>query len=169
MVTYQQPIKNKARRAALTRVVELLTECRHKFALVPEDYVERIRVALGHENRHPFDKLVATAVRPEDIASWQSFWQSNVGSRNASQLTVAYLAGPEPTNDLEVLIELRVRPENIWAFEIDTGVFESALADVENAELRDVKLMNISIDDYLIATPHRLDLIYFDACGPLPS
>ena len=71
--------------------------------------------------------------------------------------------------DLEVLIELGVRPENIWAFEIDTGVFESALADVENAELRDVKLMNISIDDYLIATPHRLDLIYFDACGPLPS
>lgn len=169
MVTYQQPVKNKTRRAALTRAVNLLTSGRQKCALVPEDYVDRVRVALSHKDRHALDQLAAAAVRQEDIASWRSFWQSNVGSRSASQLTVAYLAGPEPTNDLKVLIELGVRPENIWAFEIDSGVFESALADVQNSELRGVKLMNVSIDDYFIAAPHRFDLIYFDACGPLPS
>lgn len=42
-----------------------------------------------------------------------------VGCRGPGELTVVYLAVPEPANDLEILIVLGVQPENIWAFELD--------------------------------------------------
>ncbi|QHB73135.1 class I SAM-dependent methyltransferase [Stenotrophomonas sp. 364] len=169
MSTYKQPTKHAARTEALTHAVELLTARREQCAIVPSEYVSRIVTELADPSRHPSDHSASAMIDVQDIESWRAFRQSSVGTKRAEDITVAYLAGPEPTNDLHTLIMLGVRPENIWAFEIEQDVFASAREDVERSQLRGVKLMNVSIEDYFLATPRRFDIIYFDACGPLPS
>ena len=166
---YDQPSKHAARVAALTHAVKLLTIKRDACALVPEDYILRVIAKMRLPESHDDYKAAARKCKEEDIKSWQAFRTSSVGKRDAGDITVAYLAGPEPTNDLRILIELGVRPENIWAFEIDKKLFTSAVDDIERSIVRGVKLMNVSIEDYFLATPRRFDIIYFDACAPLPS
>lgn len=167
--SYKQPSKQAVRTKALTHAVELLTTRRTNCAILPEDYISRVISKMKDSNSHHNDQMAARICKLEDIESWQTFRASSIGNRNAADITVAYLAGPEPTNDLEILINLGVRPENIWAFEADDKIFSSALGDIERSRLRGIKLMNVSIEDYFSSTPRRFDIIYFDACAPLPS
>ncbi|MBB3810066.1 class I SAM-dependent methyltransferase [Pseudochelatococcus contaminans] len=82
---------------------------------------------------------------------------------------MAYLAGPEPQNDLAVLLELGVRPENIWAFEVEEKAATQGLDTLRELKARGVKFIPAGIEDYFLGTPQRFDIIYFDACGPFPS
>ncbi|MEB1547623.1 hypothetical protein VDQ94_01685 [Xanthomonas campestris pv. campestris] len=166
---YSQPTKKLARRKALTHAVQLLTERRSKCAITPQNYVDRIKNDLSRLDRHPGDNYAATAMLESDIESWRHFWKDTVGELRLEQVTVAYLAGPEPENDLLTLIELGIRPENIWAFENHENTFDSAKASLRSLGLRGVKLMQIRIDDYFSSTPKRFDIIYIDACAPFPS
>lgn len=166
--SYNQPTKHSARTLSLTHAVTLLTTRRDEVAIVPGDYVERVKAALLASNM-PGDAVTAAACEQIDIASWQAFRTNSVGTRTAEELTVAYLAGPEPSNDLLALVELGLRPENIWAFETDPHAIATGVADLKALGLRGVKFIPVSMDEYLIGTPRRFDIIYFDACGPLPS
>lgn len=163
--SYKQEVKQSARIKALTHAVELLTKRREECAIVPRNYVSKIHTVMNEQVGAELGELI----EQEDINSWEAFRSSSIGTKRPEDLTVAYLSGPEPTNDLEIFIDLGVRPENIWAFEIDKEVFTAALADIERSKLRGVKLIEESIDNYFLSTPRRFDIIYFDACGPLPS
>lgn len=165
---YSQPTKNKARKLSLAHAVTLLTSRREETAIVPADYVDRVKAALLASDVQG-DAIAAAACEQSDIASWQAFRANSVATRTVEELTVAYLAGPEPSNDLLALVELGVRPENIWAFEIDPQAIATGMADLKALGLRGVKFVPVSMDDYFIGTPRRFDIIYFDACGPLPS
>jgi hypothetical protein len=167
-LTYSQPTKNSARALALTHAVTLLTTRRDEASIVPADYVERVKAALL-VSPVPGDAITAAACEESDIGSWKAFRANSVGTRNAEELTVAYLAGPEPSNDLLALVALGLRPENIWAFEIDPQAVATGIADLKALGLRGTKFVPVSLDDYLIGTPRRFDIIYFDACGALPS
>lgn len=167
--TYKQPIKHTARTNALTHAVDLLTKRREKCAILPANYISRVIANMKGRDDDWNYQAASSSVNRKDIDSWKSFRASSIGSKSPGDLTVAYLSGPEPTNDLETLIGLGVRPENIWAFEVDSEVFSSALGDIERSNLRGVKLMEVGIEDYFLSTPRRFDIIYFDACGPLPS
>lgn len=72
-------------------------------------------------------------------------------------------------NDIRTLIELGVRAENIWAFEISDVEFERALKDVRDSNIRGVKLIKMKMEEYFAATPRRFDIIYYDACATFPS
>lgn len=111
----------------------------------------------------------AHAVNLQDIASWETFHDTTIGTRKPSDITVAYLAGPEPENDFKMLLDLGVRPENIWAFEIEKNIAKQGLSALKKEKFRGIKFIPISIEDYFINTPRRFDIIYFDACGPFPS
>lgn len=167
--TYDQPSKQRARELALEHAVELLTRRREHCAIVPDDYLDKVWAKVTRNDHDSHYAYAAHKCRSEDRASWRAFRTSVVGQRSPSDLTVAYLAGPEPTNDIEVLMRLGIRPENIWAFESSKNVFEQALSDVVKSRLRGVKLMDVSIEEYFQSTPRRFDIIYLDACGPLPS
>ncbi len=167
-VTYSQPTKNSARTLSLMHAVTLLTNRRDEAAIVPADYVEKVKAALLASDA-PGDAVTAAACEQSDIDSWKAFRANSVGTRRAEELTVAYLAGPEPSNDLLALVALGLRPENIWAFEIDPQAIATGMTDLRTLGLRGIKFVPVSMDDYLIGTPRRFDIIYFDACGPLPS
>ncbi|WP_282028453.1 class I SAM-dependent methyltransferase [Paracoccus marcusii] len=166
--SYKQPTKNSARILSLAHAVTLLTVRRDEAAVVPANYVAKVKAALLASDVLG-DAEAAAACEQSDISSWQDFRASSVGTRTAAELTVAYLAGPEPSNDLLALVALGLRPENIWAFEIDPQAIATGMEDLKALGLRGVKFVPVSMDDYLIGTPRRFDIIYFDACGPLPS
>jgi len=168
VVSYDQPTKRRARREALTHAVELVTTRRNQASVVDAGHVNRVRAFLRTSDNNA-DQYAGSACKDGDIASWVSFRDSAIGSRSASEITVAYLAGPEPENDLNVLLELGVRPENIWAFEIEKGHIQTGWSSLKVLKQRGVKFIPASIEDFFISTPRRFDIIYFDACGPLPS
>lgn len=167
-VSYDQPTKNDARRLALSHAVELITSRRENAAIVPADHTKRIRDHLLQDKCYG-DRDVALACKPKDLESWRSYRLQAVGTRTSSEITVAYLAGPEPSNDLSVLLELGVRPENIWAFEIDEETADAGLEELRELHARGIKFIPVGIEDFFIGTPRRFDIIYFDACGAFPS
>lgn len=122
--TYRQPTKDAARRKAIRRAVKLVTSRRDEAAIVRHDHPDRVRKALL-KSGNPVDRSAAQACAASDLTSWRNFRNRTIGTRRPDEITVAYLAGPEPTNDLEVLLELGIRPENIWAFETQSGAVMS--------------------------------------------
>lgn len=167
--SYAQPVKQEARTRALKHAVNLLTKYRQKAAIAPPNYVRAIRAHCAKLKYYPEYPEAAKSCRDEDVESWEKFRKSVVGLLKPEDLTIAYLAGPEPTNDINTLLKLGVRAENIWAFEVSSKSFESAIKDVKNKEIRGIKLIKMKMEDYFASTPRRFDIIYFDACATFPS
>ena len=168
MTSYNQPTKNLARSKALTHAVRLLTSRRQKAAIAPKNYVRMARDMCSKLDYGEY-QLAADCCLDRDVSAWEEFRASVIGRLKPKDLTIAYLAGPEPTNDITTLLELGVSAENIWAFETSTDEFEKAIKDVRNSAIRGIKLIKMKMEDYLAATPRRFDIIYFDACATFPS
>ena len=62
-----------------------------------------------------------------------------------------------------------MHPYNIWAFENEERTFQAGLERVKQSEFPLLKLQKGSIDAFIQSVPRMFDLIYVDACGPLPS
>lgn len=164
---YNQPQKVRARTLALKHAVEVLTIRRTNGAIVDQDYVARVKKTLTR--RANFDAKTASRCSDESIKDWELFWQSKVGVRSPADLTVAYLAGPEPMNDFLELVQLGVHPNNIYGFESENKTFNEALKSAKLSRFPLIKIIKMPLDRYLQAVPMSFDIVYFDACGPFPS
>lgn len=168
MLSYSQPSKIEARQRSLAHAVEILTTRRADAAVVPRDYVRRVQNHMTGR-MGSYDASAASLLDASTISTWEAFWDANVQARSAGDLKVAYLAGPEPLNDFRVLVELGVHPFNIWAFESDNATYNAALKSVLDSEFPLLKLQRGSLDVFLRTAPIIFDIVYLDACGPLPS
>jgi hypothetical protein len=165
-VPYSEPEKLLARQHALQYAVELLTKKRDEAAITPHNYIERVhKVLMANEHDRPQVNLF----KKEIVGSWQQLRSGVIGTKTPKDLTVAYLAGPEPLNDFRELVRLGVHPYNIWAFENEDTTFQAGLERVKGSEFPLLKLQSGSIDAFMQSVPRTFDLIYIDACGPLPS
>lgn len=165
---YNQEQKKVARKLALEHAVKRLTKRRKSSAVVPVGYVRKLREhLLGSEIKS--DAREASLCSDETCESWERFWTSKIGKKQSNEIVVAYLAGPEPQNDFDELVRLGVHPHNIFAFESDKPTFNEALRSVKRSKYPLVKIISMPIERYLQAVPQTFDIIYFDACGPLPS
>lgn len=167
-ISYTQETKNTSRLIVLQEAVDMVTNRRRSITVVSRNHVRRVKNKLM-EGEFSGDRDAAYVCTDSDISSWEGFYDETVGKRTASDISVAYLAGPEPTNDINILIELGVKAENIWAFEINRDAIIDGLADLQKLAKRGVKFITVSMEAYFISTPKRFDIIYFDSCGPLPS
>ncbi|EGQ7828521.1 hypothetical protein NZX34_004616 [Vibrio parahaemolyticus] len=165
---YDQPQKIEARKKALTHAVEILTSGREEASVVPKNYIRKVKSHL-EKSEIISDKKAADICNEETCQLWESFWEGKNGSKSPNDLVVAYLAGPNPLNDFNVLVELGVHPHNIYAFESDKKTFNDALLSVKASKYPLLKIIKTSLEKYLQAVPVVFDIIYFDACGPLPS
>ena len=163
--SYQQPAKAEARSALLKRAVEALTVSRAESPLVRLDefdetlaFAERVALRRGLS----VDGLEAEAER------FRAFHASRVGSRRPADLKVLYLSGPEPQNDLRVLMDLGVQPENVWALEKSRNDFRAALRQAKEEGLR-LRLHKGGLEAFFDKVHERFDIVYFDACAPLPG
>lgn len=166
--TYSQPSKRAVRELALSHAVDVLTANRHAAPVVRESYVREVAEHLVRAGT-PYDQQIAGALTSARISSWERFHRAHVGSKNPEDLKVCYLAGPEPLNDFRVLVELGIHPHNIWAFEADANIYGAAVEALGGAEFPFLKLFKGTIDQFAQHVPMKFDVIYIDACGPLPS
>ncbi|MEK8019537.1 MAG: hypothetical protein VSS75_021905 [Candidatus Parabeggiatoa sp.] len=165
---YSQPQKNEVRTKSLTHAVEILTLKRELSPVVPKGYVRGVRDFLIQRNESD-DKLVASKCPDELCTLWESLWESKNGQKTPESLLVAYLAGPEPLNDFNELVRLGVHPYNIFACESDNKTFNEALTNIKGSYFPLLKIIPTKIDTYLESVPCQFDIIYIDACGPIPS
>jgi hypothetical protein len=86
------------------------------------------------------------------------------GTRKPSALRVVYLCGPEPENDLSVLLSLGVKISNIWAVEGKARLSQDAVESVRGT-YPDLKIFPGSIEAFCQVTDTKFDIVYLDFTG----
>lgn len=164
---YSEPQKLLARQQMIESAINALTKDRTHATLCRRSYVREVRDNLVDRGGH--DALAGGQLTDETINRWETFYDSVAQVRDAKNLKVAYLCGPNPENDLRVLCAAGILPENIWAFESDANVHSEAVTSALASEFPYIKIFKCGIDTFFEASPVRFDIIYLDFCGPLPS
>ena len=166
--SYTQPKKNQVRELLLAGAVKALTRRRGDAAVVTlDDFDATLDYALWFLEKHK----VVNGIRRETRAharGWKDLFNSAVGSKTPSDLKVLYLCGPEPLNDLSVLLRLGILPQNVWAIESNESLYRRALNQLISQSTF-IRIHHGSLDNFFEITTEVFDLIYIDACGPFPG
>lgn len=163
---YDQEPKIKARESVLQNAIKVLTD--GSAAIVDVNYIRKVKQAIL--NREEIrDKEVVDLLLEEDILRWENFYKSKVRKKSANELQVAYLSGPNPENDLEVMVKFGILPENIWAFESDNKIYDKAVMSALSSSYPFIKIYKGKIEDFVKVSGIRFDIIYLDFCGTITS
>lgn len=164
--TYKQEIKEISRVLIWKNAVESLTAKRHDNQILNYKYIQRLWDFVFEETL--FKHKLLDKADESILDDWRVYAKNVYGKKNPEQLKIAYLCGPEPENDLEILIDLGVRIENVYAFESDKTYFEKAIESIRH-RFPTLKVYNGKIETFLISTPIKFDIIYLDFTAPLFS
>ena len=167
---YDNPAKKRCRSDVISHAIRCLTEERNTSVCVQRDQVGRVWKQLQEsgERQAYFTSQVISSIEDE-IRQWETLHDSKVQSRKASDLNVCYLGGDNPINDLEVLLDNGVLPQNVWAVEKNSETCKRARKAIRGSKLRNVRLFEGDILNFMKDYEGNFDIIYFDACGSLPS
>lgn len=158
MTEYQEKEKKIARQACLKKAILSLTQNRHNSTLARRSYVSDVKNYLIKEG-NKYDKEIASELTQESTKRWEEFYDSIVQTRSAKDLKVAYLAGPNPENDLEELVNLGILPENVWAFESDNNTYNRAVLSTLQSQFHKDKLSMIKMHSNFFAVIGLCELI----------
>ncbi len=167
---YNQEVKKHCRTRLIQHAVKSLTTDRSTSVCVKRDHVRRVWQQL-HETEEA-QKCFQPHLRKkieDEIEKWEMFHDSQVQARKPSDLRVCFLCGDNPINDLEVFVENGVLCQNVWAIEKDSKVLEEAWQNVAKSNMRNIRLFKGDLLTCLKDLEGQFDIIYFDACGTLPS
>ena len=167
---YDNQAKKKCRSDVISHAIRCLTTERHTSACVQRGHVRRVWQQLQEsgESQAYFHPGVIESIEAE-ISQWEILHESKIQSRKPSDLSVCYLGGDNPINDLEVLVDNGVLPQNVWAVEKKSKTCKFAWEAISTSKLRNVRLFEGDILDFMKDYEGNFDIIYFDACGTLPS
>lgn len=165
---YQEIEKRIARDEALTFAIRTLTKNRHKSSIARKGYVREAK-AFFQKHGSDNDKAISSLLSEKEVSQWESFYNSIIRKKKPHELRVAYLSGPNPENDIEVLVKNGILPENIWAFESDNKNYSRAVISALDSKFPFVKIYKGRIENYLKILPFKFDIIYLDFCSTLAS
>ena len=167
---YDNQAKKKCRSDVISHAIRCLTTERYTSACVQRGHVRRVWQQLQEsgESQAYFIPRVIESIEAE-ISQWEILHESKIQSRKPSDLSVCYLGGDNPINDLEVLVDNGVLPQNVWAVEKKSKTCKSAREAISKSKLRNVRLFEGDILNFMKDYEGNFDIIYFDACGTLPS
>jgi hypothetical protein len=162
---YQQPVKAEARKRLLTHAVKTLTLERKNSTVIRIDELSSI---LSYAEWY-----LRTAGAPHEwltnlsneIGAFERFYNSRIGVKQPGDLKVLYLCGPEPYNDLEILLELGCLPENIWGIESNQNLYDQAVSQLIEKGIS-IKIHRGSLERFFEQVNSTFDLVYIDGCGP---
>lgn len=166
MIEYNEKVKDLSRDIIWKYSIKSLTNDRKNIGVITEEYVRDFWDYIYNKSSFTSNELSCENV--DNLNNWADFYNNNVGSKNAKDLKVAYLCGPNPQNDLKYLLDLGVRIENIWAIESDDIIYNNALHEVIDA-YNDLKIFHGNIKDFFNITSLRFDIIYLDFTLPIIS
>ena len=163
--SYHQPEKDMTRQRVIAHAVTSLSGQRDSSPVVTANEFERtMEYCLRFLERHCGIKLWDT-VKPA-AEDWLSLHQSRVGTKKPEDLSVLFLAGPDPTADLRAFKKAGVPLTNIWAIEGDRHAFARAVG-ILGREGIPLKVHHGSLQKFFSIVPQQFDIVYFDSCGPL--
>ena len=167
---YGQEEKKECRARLIKHSIKCLTTERDTSVCVIPDHVMNIWMNLMKTQEALEHFSVEERVDISNaIEEWKIFYQSQMQIKKPRDLRVCYLAGDDPTNDLKVLDDNGILVQNIWAIEKDARTLEKALETINHPRLKKVKLYKGDLINFLIDVEGQFDIIYYDACGTLPS
>ena len=166
--SYNQEEKEKCRRKAIKHAIESLTTGRPKSLCVQQSDVGKFWEYLKTNVLINLSQQDIEDVTME-VEQWKRFHESQIQTRTPSDLRVCYLGGDNPVNDLKVFVEHGVLCQNVWAIEKDKKTLEKAWKSIKDSNLRNVRMFKGDIRHFLKEFEGQFDIIYYDACGPLPS
>lgn len=160
METYKQSVKDKSRRSIWTHAVESLTSKRSDARMLDNAYLNKLSRYVESKSGWLMDSL--------EESNYQQFVDLSYGQKAPEQLKVAFFCGPEPENDVEVLLSLGVRLENMFAFEKKEEEFEKAVIALRG-KYPQLKIFNGKIDDFALMHNTVFDIINLDFTETLLS
>lgn len=164
-VTYKQDVKGESRIRLWKHSINALTRERSESRIIKSSYIKSLWKYIWKEvllkDNNTFKKLTNEYLNP-----WMDFSNSCYKTLNAKDLKIAYFSGPEPENDLNTLLSLGVRIENVWAFEMDKDIYRQALLKAREI-YRELKIFPGSIKDFVKTNHFKFDIIYLDFTGSL--
>jgi hypothetical protein len=166
--TYTQPTKIQVRERLLAHAVWVLTEGRYSGLVVRENEFDAVINYASNLIKKYGGPTSWTSELPIQTKRWHDFQRALVGQRRPSELRVLYLAGPEPRNDLQLLMHLGVLPENIWAVEADGQAYNKAVSQLCEHNVF-IRIHHGTLEGLFSTINTRFDIVYIDACGPLPG
>lgn len=165
MQTYKQPIKVRVRNRVLRHAVRRLTTERAMSTIVRKrELAAVVEFAIDVLAQMGFRDLRKAIAR--ELEGWLDWQTSRVQHRRADQLRVIYLCGPEPLNDLNVLLRLGVNPHNVWAIESNEVAFQAAVKSIAVAAIP-VKLHRGPLARFFEQVSESFDIAYLDTTGPI--
>ena len=164
---YGSEVKGKVRKEIIANAVYSLTIGRSTSACIERDYpgdlLKQLQatVTLSPERIQRLEK---------SLERWKKIHDSDIQEKEAHQLKVCFLAGDDPTKDLDVFLGHNVLDNNIWMFEKDHSVYLRAKEALKKSGgYRSVKLRNVDVMDFFKSNHNRFDIIYIDSCSSLPA
>lgn len=159
MATYKQEIKQEAREKIWKHAVNTLTIEREDSKILNHEYVRNLW-------EYSFNDILIPNGYVSDVDNrilnnWIDFSYSIYGTKKPQDLKVAYLSGEEPENDIDILLRLGVRIENVWAVEKHSDSFNSAIHKAKE-KFTNLKIFNGNIEDLINIYQIKFDIIYLD-------
>jgi len=159
MVTYKDKIKDETRFLVWDHAVESLTAKREYSRILDKSYVNNLWHYCFQDNIIKYG--FAQSYKEKYLQDWLSFSDISYSTKTPQELKVAFFCGPEPENDVNHLIRLGVRIENIYAFEGNSKLFAEAIKSL-NKTYPTLKIFNGQIQDFVKANFITFDIIYLD-------
>jgi len=166
MNIYKNPIKDISRELIWEHAIDSLTTSRELSRVLNKYYIKKLW-------KYAFDDNIVkhSVVKSYDnlyLQDWLSFSDTIYQNKKADELKVAFFCGPEPENDVQHLLRLGVRIENIYAFESDKDIFKQAIASLRN-NYPTLKIYSGKIENFLLSNFVTFDVIYLDFTGSIFS
>ncbi|OCW92677.1 hypothetical protein A9168_14975 [Macellibacteroides sp. HH-ZS] len=157
--TYKIPIKDLSRQLVWEHAVDSLTINRELSRILNKEYIERLW-------EYVFDDIlikngIASEYDRSYLRDWLSYSDIIYQSKRPNDLKIALFCGPEPENDVNHLLALGVRIENIYAFEYDKRIFDEAIKSLKGT-FPTLKIYNGKIENFILSNPIKFDIIYLD-------
>lgn len=159
---YDSEEKRKVREEIIPNAIHCLTEGRSTSVCVKPDYLRDLLKQLQANG----------TLSPERFQSLKKSLEihTNITGKDPNQLKVCFLAGDYPLEDVKVFVSNGVLDKNICVFEKDPKIALKARDAIrESDEYHGIKFFAYDIITYFENYNQSFDIIYFDACGPLPA
>ena len=168
MYTYKQEIKEEARELIWKHAIRSLTENRNRNLVIGENYVRDVWDYLLYKCEYTKNVFKNKACDIAQLNNWINFSRSTYGIKAPEELKIVYLCGPEPENDLEVMLKQGIRIENVWAIESEEKSYKQAIESVRN-RYHNLKIFHGNISDFFDVYSQVFDIIYLDFISPIFS
>ncbi len=162
MYSYKQEKKEGARNRIWEKAIANLTTEKDNNLIISEAKVRKMWRYTFNESVHTKEFSDTNNIDDSFLNDFCDYIHRTNPPKRAEDLKIIYFCGPEPENDLKILIELGVKIENIWAIEKDSDTFHSAVERVKSL-YPNLKIFRMDFKAFCEIYQHqKFDIIYLD-------